>query len=109
MRITVFLGKLFDIFLNYTNVSPFLKAGRGGQIVCFQSAMPTIGGGALGRREEDESTLYGTDKEKALFIPRNSFWRDLGEECTEEGIGVSLFVAPTQPMDLGSIGEYGLV
>lgn len=84
------------------------KAGRGGQIVGFQSSIPTIGGGALGPREQEESTLYATGKEKALFVPRNPFWRDLAEECAEEGIGVSLFLAPAQPMDLGSIGEFGL-
>ena len=68
--------------------------------------MPTIGGGALGFREQEESTLYGTDKEKTLFVPRNSFWRDLGEECADEGVGVSLFLTPARPMDLGSVGEY---
>jgi protein transport protein SEC24 len=76
--------------------------------VAFQSSMPTIGGGALGLREQEESALYGTEKEKTLFVPRSSFWRDLGEECAEEGIGVSLFLTPAQPMDVGSIGEYGL-
>jgi protein transport protein SEC24 len=69
--------------------------------------MPTLGAGALGPREQDESTLYGTDKEKTLFVPRDPSWRDLGEECAEEGVGISLFLAPPQPTDVGSIGEYG--
>ena len=85
------------------------QAGRGGQVIGFQSSMPTIGVGALEPREQDESALYGTDKEKMLFVPRNPFWRDFGEECAEEGIGVSLFLAPTQPMDVGSIGNYTAV
>lgn len=99
------LASCIVFFLAYTNIGLCRKAGRGGQIICFQSSMPTIGSGALGPREEDESILYGTEKEKTLFAPRNSFWRDLGEECAEEGIGVSIFLAPSHPMDLGSIGE----
>lgn len=74
--------------------------------MCFQSALPTLGPGGFGPREQHESTLYGTDKEKSLFVPRDPAWRDLGEECAEEGVGVSLFLAPDQPTDVGSIGKH---
>lgn len=49
--------------------------------------------------------MYGTDKEKTLFLPRDPSWRELGEECAEEGVGVSLFLAASQFMDIGSVGE----
>ncbi|KAH0826675.1 hypothetical protein J3R83DRAFT_5063 [Lanmaoa asiatica] len=68
-------------------------AGRGGHIVMFQCTMPTIGPGAL-EPLTDESHVYGTDKERTLFIPRAQAWRDIAEECSDEGIGV-LFPSTT--------------
>ncbi|KAF8518397.1 Sec23/Sec24 trunk domain-containing protein [Hysterangium stoloniferum] len=79
-------------------------AGRGGQVTMFISSLPTLGGGFLAPREQEESALYGTDKEKELFMPRGDFWRDMAEECADEGVGVNYFLAPMQPIDIGMIG-----
>ena len=79
------------------------QAGRGGHIVTFQCTMPTIGPGAL-EPLTDESQVYGTDKERTLFIPRVQAWRDIAEECSDEGIGVSMFLGMSKALDLGSIG-----
>lgn len=81
------------------------QAGSGGQVVVFAAVIPTIGLGAL-KNPDDDTTLYGTDKEKTLFTPRNGTWEDLAVQCAEEGIGVSMFLGQSRPIDVGSVGEY---
>ncbi|KAH7913293.1 hypothetical protein BJ138DRAFT_1171379 [Hygrophoropsis aurantiaca] len=78
-------------------------AGRGGHVVVFQSTLPSIGPGAL-EPLEDQTSVYGSEKERGLFMPRNQTWRDVAEECAEEGIGVSMFLGMSKPIDIGSIG-----
>ncbi|KAG0706925.1 hypothetical protein DFH29DRAFT_899078 [Suillus ampliporus] len=78
-------------------------AGRGGHIIAFQSILPTTGPGAL-EPPGDQASLYGTEKERTMFLPRHQTWRDIAEECSEEGIGVSMFLGMSKPIDVGSIG-----
>lgn len=69
----------------------------------FQSTLPNVGQGAL-QSTKAEPELFDTDKEKALFKPRDLSWLDIGEELAQEGIGVSMFLAPNRYMDIGSVG-----
>ncbi|KAF8183126.1 sec24-related protein [Pholiota molesta] len=78
-------------------------AGRGGHLVIFQASLPNLGAGALPLAPPSEHTMYDTDKEKALHTPRNPTWISIGEECAEEGVAVSLFLAPNKFMDTGSV------
>lgn len=64
--------------------------------------MPAVGPGAL--RVRDEAKLYGTDKERTLFAAQDPFYRQIGEECADAGIGVNLFMFPSQYIDVASIG-----
>ncbi|KAI0075537.1 sec24-like protein [Panus rudis PR-1116 ss-1] len=80
-------------------------SSRGGMVTAFVSTPPTVGLGALKPLSVDfESTLYDTEKESTMFIPRDEFWEELGEQCAEEGVGVNMFVAPTRIIDIASIG-----
>ncbi|CCL98759.1 uncharacterized protein FIBRA_00764 [Fibroporia radiculosa] len=78
-------------------------AGTGGQVVVFTGVLPTIGLGAL-KTQVDESTLFGTDKENTLFAPRDNTWKDIAQQCAEEGIGVSMFLGMNRPIDVASVG-----
>lgn len=82
-----------------------VQAGRGGRVTTFVASPLVYGRGTANPRELPESTLYGTDKEKTLFAPTTGFWKDLGEECAEEGVSVNLFLAPSQPIDIGSLSK----
>lgn len=76
----------------------------GGQLNIFQTSLPTIGLGALKHREDNK--LYGTDKEKTLFGPQDPFYRIAAEECVEAGIGINLFLFPSQYIDAATLGAH---
>ncbi|KAF5314546.1 hypothetical protein D9611_007013 [Ephemerocybe angulata] len=83
-------------------------AGRGGHLIVFQSTIPTIGPGALPPAPSEES-MYGTGEEMNLHKPRDKLWLDIAEECIDDGVGVSLFLAPFAYIDVGSIGALASV
>lgn len=71
----------------------------------FQSSLPSRGPGKVEPRA-NESTLYDTDKERTLFIPQDPAWTTIAEECAEEGVGITVFLAPSKFVDVGSIGQW---
>ena len=80
------------------------QAGRGGHVIVFQGVIPTLG---MGRLEpvNMESNLHKTEKEKILYSPRDVFWRNIADECADEGVGISMFLAPSSFLDVASISE----
>lgn len=74
----------------------------GGQVNVFQASLPTIGPGSLRHREDTK--LYGTDKERTLFVPGDPLYRQVAEECAEAGIGLNVFLFPSQYIDVASVG-----
>ncbi|MBW0489090.1 hypothetical protein O181_028805 [Austropuccinia psidii MF-1] len=73
----------------------------GGQVNIFSTCLPTIGPGALKQREDTK--LYNTEKETTLFTPADPWYRQIAEECSLAGIGINLFLFPSQYMDIATI------
>jgi protein transport protein SEC24 len=74
----------------------------GGRIIVLQTCLPTVGVGALKSREDPK--LYGTDKEKTLFEPQGPQLPKLAVECSNNGVGVDLFLFPSAYIDVATIG-----
>ena len=72
--------------------------------MAFAATLPTIGVGLL-QPLVDEAAVYGTEKERTLFEPREETWQDIGEQCASEGVGVSMFLGMGRPIDIASIGK----
>ncbi|KAF9653645.1 sec24-like protein [Thelephora ganbajun] len=77
-------------------------AGRGGQVIMFQGVIPTLGMGQL-EPVQMESNFHKTENERLLYSPRNVFWKNVADECADEGIGISMFLAPSNFLDVASI------
>ncbi|KAH8926212.1 hypothetical protein BT69DRAFT_1311849 [Atractiella rhizophila] len=74
----------------------------GGILNIFQTTLPTMGPGSLKHRENN--TIYNTDKERTLFAPQDPLYRQLAEECVLSGIGVNVFLFPSQYIDVATVG-----
>ena len=72
-------------------------------MVVFQGVIPTLGMGQL-EPVQAESNFHKTEKERLLYSPRNVFWKNIADECADEGIGISMFLAPSSFSDVASIG-----
>ncbi|CAG8657181.1 5507_t:CDS:10 [Rhizophagus irregularis] len=77
-------------------------SATGGKLIIFQTSLPTFGPGAIKHRED--SKLYNTDKERSLFCPQDSYYKNLAINCVDAGICVDLFLFPNTYLDIATIG-----
>ncbi|CCA67291.1 related to Protein transport protein Sec24C [Serendipita indica DSM 11827] len=75
----------------------------GGKVLIFATCMPKLGFGMLTERENEKS-IYTSESDSTLFIPREVSWKEMGEECVDCGVGVSMVLAPSRWADIGTIG-----
>lgn len=73
----------------------------GGRIMVFQSSLPNFGPGALARR--DNPSIYGTEKEKALFAPQSPYYEKLGAALARSLVSVDLFLFPKSYIDVATL------
>jgi protein transport protein SEC24 len=50
-------------------------------------------------------TFKGTEKEKTVLIPQNSFYTDIGKECVSVGCSVDLFLFNNAYVDVSTLSQ----
>lgn len=111
--VEAFLDSLPSMFQDNMNVEsafgPALKAAYmvmsqlGGKLLIFQNTMPSLGVGRLKLRGDD-LRVYGTDKEHALRMPEDPFYKQMAADFTKYQIGVNVYVFSDKYTDIASIG-----
>ncbi|RZC80251.1 hypothetical protein C5167_042822 [Papaver somniferum] len=113
MKASFQINSLPAMFLDNVNVEsafgPALKAAfmvmnrLGGKLLIFQTTLPTLGVGRL-RLRGDDLRVYGTDKEHALRIPEDPFYKQMAADLTKFQIGVNVYAFSDKYTDLASLG-----
>lgn len=111
--VDAFLDSLPSMFQDNVNVEsafgPALKAAYmimnqlGGKLLIFQNTLPSLGVGRL-RLRGDDLRAYGTDKEHALRIPEDPFYKQMAAEFTKYQIAVNIYAFSDKYTDIASIG-----
>ncbi|KAJ6900468.1 protein transport protein Sec24-like [Populus alba x Populus x berolinensis] len=111
--VEAFLDSLPSMFQDNVNVEsalgPAVKATfmvmsqLGGKLLIFQNTIPSLGVGRLKLRGDD-LRVYGTDKEHALRIPEDPFYKNMAAECTKYQIGVNVYAFSDKYTDIASLG-----
>ncbi|KAJ4979437.1 hypothetical protein NE237_010217 [Protea cynaroides] len=111
--VDAFLDSLPSMFLDNVNVEsafgPALKAAfmvmnqLGGKLLIFQSTLPSLGIGRL-RLRGDDHRVYGTDKENALRIPEDTFYKQMAADLSKYQIGVNVYAFSDKYTDIASLG-----
>ncbi|KAJ6854131.1 protein transport protein Sec24-like [Iris pallida] len=112
--VDAFLDSLPTMFQENTNVEsafgPAIKAAfmvmsqLGGKLLVFQSTLPSLGVGRL-RLRGDDLRVYGTDKEHALRIPEDPFYKQMAAEFTKNQIAVDIYAFSNKYTDIASLGS----
>ncbi|XP_068634526.1 protein transport protein SEC24 A-like [Aristolochia californica] len=112
--VDAFLDSLPSLFLDNVNIEsafgPALKAAflvmsqLGGKLLIFQSTLPSIGVGRLKLRGDDVR-VYGTDKEHALRIPEDPFYKQMAADFTKFQIAANVYSFSDKYTDIASLGS----
>lgn len=78
-------------------------AQDGGRVLTFTTQAPISGLGKINRR--DDYKLYGTDKEKTLFVPQSDEYANWAKKWLENRISVDLFCFAPEYFDIVTIGQ----
>ncbi|KAM5255384.1 protein transport protein Sec24D isoform 2-T2 [Ctenodactylus gundi] len=96
---------------NETIFAPVIQAGVEalkaaecpGKLFIFHSSLPTAE--APGKlKNRDDKKLVNTDKEKILFQSQTNVYDSLAKDCVAHGCSVTLFLFPSQYVDVASLG-----
>ncbi|XP_071722992.1 protein transport protein SEC24 A-like [Rutidosis leptorrhynchoides] len=111
--VETFLDSLPSMFQDNVNLEsafgPALKAAfmvmsqLGGKLLIFQNTMPSLGVGRLKLRGDD-LRVYGTDKEHALRIAEDPFYKQMAADFTKYQIAVDVFAFSDKYIDIASLG-----
>ncbi|XP_048763723.2 protein transport protein Sec24C-like isoform X2 [Ostrea edulis] len=95
-----------------TVLGPVIQAGldalksadRSGKLYIFHTSLPIAE--APGKlKNRDDRKLLGTEKEKTILTPQNTFYTKLGQECVTAGCSVDVFLFPNAYIDIATISE----
>ncbi|GFP81973.1 protein transport protein sec24-like at3g07100 [Phtheirospermum japonicum] len=111
--VDAFLDSLPSMFEDNMNVEsafgPALKAAftvmsqLGGKLMIFQNTLPSLGVGRL-RLRGDDIRLYGTEKEHALRLPEDPFYKQMAADLTKYQIAVNIYAFSDKYTDIASLG-----
>jgi protein transport protein SEC24 len=68
--------------------------------------MPSFGPGSIKNREDPK--IFGTEKEKSLFLSQNDFYKNLAFDCARKGVCVDQFLFPSSYIDVATLGKFSL-
>ncbi|KAI4301671.1 hypothetical protein L6164_034924 [Bauhinia variegata] len=111
--VETFLDSLPSMFQGNMNLEsafgPALKAAfmvmsqLGGKLLIFQNTLPSLGVGRLKLRGDDVR-VYGTDKEHALRVAEDPFYKQMAAEFSKYQISANLYAFSDKYTDIASLG-----
>lgn len=109
--IEALLSRLGDMFKDNTVAGSALGASlqaahklistTGGKIITLTATLPSVGPGALKRR--DDSKLLGTAKESSLLSAASSFYKTFPIDCSRSQVSVDMFLFSTAYTDVATL------
>lgn len=109
--IEALLNRFGDMFKDNTVAGSALGAGLqaayklistiGGKILTLTATMPSVGPGALKRR--DDAKLLGTAKESTLLSAASTFYKTFPIDCSRSQVSVDMFLFSTAYTDVATL------